>query len=416
MSPDSPDARSTGGEPESRDGAWTGRLWMRRLLIPLTILTWGVLIFCALVLAGHFVETLIFIAIAVLIAYALEPAVSRLDDRMPRWLALLVTYVLFGAALAAFVFAIVQTLTSEVPAFSGFVQRELANSQVQPLLRRAGITPGSIGLGSNGGLLGGLAGLAGNILPVVTGVASGAIGIVVILVLSVYFIADAPRVGRWLRSQTPIDQRERVVYVIETSNRVIGGYIRGQVTLAALVGLLVGLGMFAFRLPFAALLGLLAFVLEFIPFLGVIVSGAACVLVALTQGFFLALLVLGYFVIIHVLEGDVVGPRIVGRFVGLHPAVALIALVAGAELFGIWGALFASPVAGLLQAFIQTLWLEYRRTHRDLFPDPAPDAATPDGHPRPPGEEARAQAEHSSQHSDRFGGIFFRRPRTPASE
>jgi predicted PurR-regulated permease PerM len=70
--------------------------------------------------------------------------------------------------------------------------------------------------------------------------------------------------------------------------------------------------------------------------------------------------VLGYFVIVHIIEGDVVGPRIMGRAVGIHPATGLIALVAGTEVFGIWGALFAAPLAGLLQSVALAAWVEFR--------------------------------------------------------
>jgi hypothetical protein len=61
---------------------------------------------------------------------------------------------------------------------------------------------------------------------------------------------------------------------------------------------------------------------------------------------------------VHIIEGDVVGPRIMGRAVGIHPATALVALVAGTELFGVWGALFAAPIAGLLQAIGTAIWRE----------------------------------------------------------
>ena len=60
-------------------------------------------------------------------------------------------------------------------------------------------------------------------------------------------------------------------------------------------------------------------------------------------------------------------PRIVGKAIGLHPIVSLMALIAGAELFGIWGALFASPIAGILQALLVAFWIEWRNTHLELF-------------------------------------------------
>jgi len=119
--------------------------------------------------------------------------------------------------------------------------------------------------------------------------------------------------------------------------------------------------------PYALLLGVLAFVLEFIPILGTLASGVICVLLALTKGWLIALIVLVYFVLVHILEGDVIGPRIVGKAIGLHPAVALVALIAGGELFGIWGVLLASPVAGVLQAFLLAIWSEWRETHPQEF-------------------------------------------------
>jgi predicted PurR-regulated permease PerM len=100
--------------------------------------------------------------------------------------------------------------------------------------------------------------------------------------------------------------------------------------------------------------------MEFIPVLGVFVAGTASVLVALFIGWERALLVLGYFTVVHIIEADIVGPRIMGRAVGIHPATGLIALFAGTELFGIWGALFAAPLAGLLQAIGTATWLELR--------------------------------------------------------
>jgi predicted PurR-regulated permease PerM len=130
--------------------------------------------------------------------------------------------------------------------------------------------------------------------------------------------------------------------------------------MATLVGVLVGGGMLVLQVPYAILLGVLAFFMEFIPIVGVIISGAVCVVIALFQGWILALIVLGYFALVHIIEGDVVGPRVMGKAVGIHPATALIGLVAGTELFGLWGALFAAPLAGLLQAIGTAIWREVR--------------------------------------------------------
>src|SRR5947208_8441273 len=175
----------------------------------------------------------------------------------------------------------------------------------------------------------------------------------------------------------PDQQQGRMRFLLDTLQRVVGGYIRGQVLLCGLVGVLVGVGMQVIGVPFALLLGVLAFVLEFVPVLGTLVSGTICVLLALTKGWVIALIVLVYFVVVHVLEGDVVGPRIVGKAIGLNPVVSLAALIAGAELFGITGALFASPVAGVLQALLAAIWVEWRATHPNEFPSANDDVAEP---------------------------------------
>jgi predicted PurR-regulated permease PerM len=114
--------------------------------------------------------------------------------------------------------------------------------------------------------------------------------------------------------------------------------------------------MFVFRVPYAVLPGVLTFVLEFVPVVGTLISGAICVLIALTQGWVIAISGVVYLVVMHILEGDVIGPRLVGKAVGLHPVISLAALIAGSELFGIWGVLLASPVAGVLQSLVVALW------------------------------------------------------------
>jgi predicted PurR-regulated permease PerM len=186
------------------------------------------------------------------------------------------------------------------------------------------------------------------------------IDLVLVLILSVYLTANGPRLAAWLRRETPSPYRRRIALVLSVSTQVVTGYIRGTLAMAALIGVLVGAGMLVLGVPYATVLGVLAFFLEFIPVVGVIISGAICVLLALTKGWVLAVVVLAYFVVVHVIEGDVVGPRIMGRAVGIHPMTAIIALLAGTELFGIWGALFGAPLAGLLQALAAAFWRELR--------------------------------------------------------
>jgi predicted PurR-regulated permease PerM len=201
-------------------------------------------------------------------------------------------------------------------------------------------------------------GVASQSLSIVTGILGTLVDVVLVLILSVYLTSDGQRISIWLRRQTHGRQRRNATLLVAIVNQVVGGYIRGALTMAALIGFLVGAGMLILQVPYAVLLGILAFFMEFVPVVGVLISGAVSVGLAGTKSLLLAGIVLGYFVLVHVIEGDVIGPRVMGRAVGIHPATALIAFVAGTELFGIWGALFGSPLAGLLQAIGIAVWRE----------------------------------------------------------
>jgi predicted PurR-regulated permease PerM len=359
-------------------GRWVH--WAHRRDVGLALLAWLALLGVALWLAAHVVRALLIVVIASLLAYALSPAVARLRRWLPRWLAILLVYVGLLGVLGVIGYFVVTTAVAQLGGLAQLAQQQLRGGQngaPSPLVQRLedlGIPRDQIdAVGS--AAVAQLRAAGGEVVPVVTGVLNGTLDTVLILVLSVYLLIDGARVSVWLRGGTPLRYRGRIVSLLETFQRIVGGYIRGQVALALLIGALVGLGMLALRVPYAILLGVLAFVLEFIPILGTLVSGAICVLVALTQGFLLAALVLLYFVIVHVIEGDVVGPRIVGKAVGLHPVLSIVALVAGAEVFGIWGALLASPVAGVAQAVAVDLWIEWRKGHAAEFGDVA-DTAT----------------------------------------
>ncbi len=347
--------------------------WARRRDIPIAILAWivlGMLIFWAL---GHVARSIIVFAIAALLAYALAPGVKLLERVVPRVVAIIIVYLVIWGALGLLLYFIINTTIGQVISLAANVRLLVTQGATGPLaglletLRRFGISQSQLN-GVFQQIVNQAEGVVGSAVPLITSIFGFIFDMIIVAVLSIYLLVDGSRVIQWLRTNTPLLQRERTLITLDTFERVIGGYIRGQLLLSTLVGVLVGAGMALFQVPYAVLLGVMAFVLEFVPILGTITSGVICVLLALTKGWLIALLVLAYFVGVHILEGDVLGPRIVGKAVGVHPAVSLIALIAGGELFGIWGAIFASPIAGLVQAILTAFWKQWRKTHPDQFP------------------------------------------------
>jgi predicted PurR-regulated permease PerM len=361
--------------------------WIRGRDIGIAILIWILVIIIFFWLIGHFITTVLLFVIAALLAYALLPAVTLLQRWMPRILAVTIVYVLALAIIGGLGYLLFSTAISQLVTFIKDVPDLLKPSTpghpsaIARLLRPLGITEAQINAARQQ-ILNWLESSAGQIvnsaLPILTSLASGIVDAIIVFILSVYLVVDGPRLYRWMSTAPPRRHRMRMIFFLNTLRRTVGGYIRAQLFMCAFIGTLVGGGMAAFQVPYALLLGIMAFILEFIPILGTIASGAACVLIALaTRGFVIGALVLGYFVIVHVLEGEVVGPRVIGHVLGLHPIMAILALVAGTELFGIWGAVFAAPVVGLLQAIVISAWTEWRAAHPEQFQKTPIEEPTP---------------------------------------
>ncbi len=346
--------------------------WMRRCGLPLAILAWSAVALLILWLAGHVTQALFLLTIGALFAYALAPAVKLLERVMPRFLAILIVYLLVLGALIALLYLIVSTAISQFVSLSAYVRFLLTPgkggqvSQLEQTLRSLGLSQSQIA-SARDQVVTSIEGFAGSVVPLLTGIFGAVLDVILVAVISIYLLASGSRVSDWLRQNMPDQQQGRMRFLLDTLQRVVGGYIRGQLLMCGIIGVLVGVGMRLIGVPFALLLGVLAFVLEFIPTLGTLVSGAICVLLALSKGWVIAVIVLAYFIVVHVIEGDVVGPRIIGKTIGLHPVVSLAALIAGAELFGIAGALLASPVAGVLQALLMAIWTQWRQAHPKEF-------------------------------------------------
>jgi predicted PurR-regulated permease PerM len=343
---------------------------VRALLVPLVVLAWLAVIVVAGWLLSHVTRAVLMLILSALVAFALTPLVNLLARWMPRLLAIalsyLVGFVVFFGILSLVIVSAGTELTNFVRHLPGYaVWAQGLQPQVLALLSPLGVTHAQLSQ-AEASAVSALTGLgttiANDAFGIVTTVLGAVVDGVLILILSVYLTASGPRLVHWLREQTPPGQRRRANTLINIVNHVVGGYVRGTLTLALMVGVLVGVGMGVLGVRYALLLGLLAFFMEFVPVLGVMISGAVCVALALFQGWLLAVIVVAYFVVVHVIEGDLVGPRIMGRAVGIHPAVALLALVAGTDLFGLWGALFGAPIAGLLQAIVLAAWKEVRRS------------------------------------------------------
>jgi len=348
--------------------------WLRALVLPLIVLTWLAVLVLVGWLLSHLTRTILLVVLAAVLAFAFTPLARFFARRLPQPVAIGLAYIVglgvvfgFGAYVVATAVAQTSALITNLPDYAQ--QAQALEPQVESLLAPLGVQPGWLAEVQRQALseLQAVAtAIAGDLIPRIAQFFGTIVDMVLVIILSVYLCSNGARIAHWLTNETPGGRtRARARVLVGIVNQVVGGYVRGVLTLAALIGVLVGGGLAVVGVSYAVLLGVLAFFMEFVPVLGVFISGVAAMMVAIVQFHepVRPLIVLGYFVLVHIIEGDVVGPRIMGHAVGIHPATGLIALVAGTELFGVWGALFAAPIAGLVQAIVTVAWVEFRGGH-----------------------------------------------------
>lgn len=198
-----------------------------------------------------------------------------------------------------------------------------------------------------------------------------AAGIILSLVLAFFFLKDGDRMWRWVRGFVPSRRSQAWDTVSLDVRDVLAGFLRGTTIVAAVDAVGIGLGVYLLGVPLALPIAILTFIGGFIPLVGATVAGLVAVGVALaSEGPYVALAVLAVVIGVQQLEGNVVQPFVVGRSVKLHPAVVLLAVGAGAVLWGIAGALLAVPATAALATVVEHL----RRGAGETPPPPEPDS------------------------------------------
>jgi predicted PurR-regulated permease PerM len=195
--------------------------------------------------------------------------------------------------------------------------------------------------------------LGGGLLAVGAGVASGVTGSIIVLILTLYFLASLRSMKRATYRFVPASKRAGFIDVSEDITSAVGRYVVGQVSLALVNGVLSAIFLSIIGAPQVVLLAFVAFLFSLIPLVGTVTGSAIIVLVCLFASPLTALVAAIYYIVYMQVEAYVLSPRIMNRAVSVPGAVVVIAAVAGGSLGGILGALVAIPVAASAIIVIQ---------------------------------------------------------------
>ena len=304
--------------------------------------------------------------IAFLLAYILNPAVTRLEARkFPRWASsLVVVLLMFGIAIAVVLFVVppaaqqFDDIIKGVAAIAGDFSTRLKAGRLFEFLASYGVDAARaqafIGEQLSPRLEKILSSLFEALFGLVTSVSSLAlqlINIIIIPFLFFYLLKDLPRLLERWALLIPDRNRRRAREISRRLDDVLGQYFRGAIIVAVIQGVISTIGLTIIGVNYSLVLGIMAGILDFIPYVGLLTSMTVSCIVALISGDPVAAKVLAVIVLFlsqKLLEAVVLGPKIVGTKVGLHPVLLILSLLVFGYFLGFLGMLIAVPATALL--------------------------------------------------------------------
>jgi predicted PurR-regulated permease PerM len=341
----------------------------------------GVLIAVAVVLEVIWVtkSVLIWVLVALFLAMALNPAVELLVRRgIRRPLAVGIVFV--GALLVVVGIAatFVPTLVREVNDFAdavpgyidditkgrgrlGFLERDYhIVERARDAIEKSGV--------------GGVLGLSSTALSVTKSILNAVVAVVTIAFLTLFMLLEGPAWVERIYSLVPEESQPRWRKVGGDIYRTVGGYVTGNLAISLVAGVTSTIVLLVLEVPYAVALGLVVAVLDLVPLAGATIAAVIVIAVGFLHSTTAGIILIVFFIVYQQLENHVLQPLVYGRTVQLSPLVVLVAVLMGAELAGVIGALGAIPVAGSLQVVLLD-WLDHRRQRILEPPGPPPQAA-----------------------------------------
>jgi predicted PurR-regulated permease PerM len=320
----------------------------------------GVVIWMVASLTATLTPIVVPIAVALLLAGVLEPVVRRLGgDGVRNWLVPLAMVLLLFVIVAGAIGVAGARLADEWPQL-----RDEFSSSLEDLEERFAITlpdlPGTTGDSSSDSESG--SGSDAEIdrsqaARVLTVGSETLFGVFLTVALTFLFLKDGAAMWAWLLARVPSGRRDTIDAAGRHAWTTTGGYMRGLTLVALFDAVGIGLALVLLGVPLVLTLAVLQFLLSYVPTIGAFVAGGVAVVVALgSEGTVTALIVLAAAVAVQQIGNNVIEPWVMGRLIGLHPAVVLIAVTAGAVLWGIAGALLFVPLAAALTAAASVSW------------------------------------------------------------
>lgn len=329
--------------------------------------SWMTYIRLVIVLAGLWlvwiIKDVIFLLIMVLIIVAaISPVVSALSKKTPRILAIIFVYLFLVFLLGLFVYLIFPPFAFEIKDLSTRLpDLALVNSPEYDTVK-AFIISSQEGLLS---LTKELSNFSSRIYSTTLGIFGGIITIITVIILSFYLLIEEHGVRNFIKQHLPIENREEIINILRRIVYKIGSWIKAQLFLGLVVGILNFIGLLIIGVPYAISLAIWTAVTELIPYVGPVLGAIPAVIVAFLF-FPLApikwILVIVWFTVVQQIEAQFLVPKIMQKVVGLSPVIIILSILIGGKIAGLLGIILAIPTAAIISVLIQ----EYPKIKKEL--------------------------------------------------
>jgi predicted PurR-regulated permease PerM len=300
-------------------------------------------------------DLVLVILTSVVIATFISAAANRLKRfYINRTLGVVLMYILTIAVIASIFYFFVPIVINETSNVIGLVSRYLPDGTLNSLKdgTLSGAKDFADGISSGRSLpelidtiKNSLSSLSSGFFDSITIAFGGILNFVLVVVISFYLSIEEKGVEKFLRLVTPLKKESYVIDLWERTERKIALWVKGQLILGLIVGVLTYLGLAILGIQYALILAFIAAILELIPF-GIILATVPAVAFAyIDGGITLALMVAGFYIIVQQFESYLIQPLVVKKVIGISPLVVLLSVLAGAKLAGFWGLILAIPVA-----------------------------------------------------------------------
>ncbi|MCD4760721.1 AI-2E family transporter [bacterium] len=298
--------------------------------------------------------------VAIILSAAFDPLIDWLQKhKIPRALSIIGVYLVFLAVVGGAIYMLTGPIIDQVKdmsrAFPEYYTR--INDGLQTLT----ITeiPGRVGAEavntSIADITRSVSQATTSIFHTLVSIFGGIISFFMVLVITFYLTVEEGNMKRFIQSVVPNRHRPYVAHLITAMQHRMGYWLRGQLLLSVIVFILVYLGLTLLGVKYALILALVAGIFEIIPFLGPWISAIPGVFFAFSQGIYTAIGVAIMYFVVQQIENNLIVPKVMGKTTGLNPLVVILAILTGARLGGIVGALLAVPVALGVAVYIETL-------------------------------------------------------------